>query len=252
MGNEMADQDNITPPPADNPGDELSIDQAELDAMMAAMQGNAPDAPPADAPSPAETVPPAAEAGAEDVMRIDPAELAAAVNDLNGDADGTGADADTAAAALRDEMAAAIAAEQAAAAPASSRPSRPPPAAAPAEPARPAVLGGQINHIAPDSAQPFSLPDLDDPAEAGQLSALNLLDDVELNVKIELGRTELYIEEVLELGVGSVVELNKLAGDPVDIFVNEQLIARGEVLVLNDNFCVRINDILAPVAEVEH
>jgi flagellar motor switch protein FliN/FliY len=61
----------------------------------------------------------------------------------------------------------------------------------------------------------------------------------------------MYIEDVLRLGVGSVVELDKLAGDPVDIFVNDRLVARGEVLVLNENFCVRINDILSPAPGVE-
>src|SRR6185295_11068240 len=75
---------------------------------------------------------------------------------------------------------------------------------------------------------------------------LHSLQDVELDLRIELGRTELLIEEVLELKEGSVVPLNKLAGDPVDILVNGRLIARGEVLVLNDNFCVRVAEILAP------
>ncbi|HUO09984.1 MAG TPA: flagellar motor switch protein FliN [Phycisphaerae bacterium] len=74
--------------------------------------------------------------------------------------------------------------------------------------------------------------------------AIDLLKDVDLNVKIELGRTRMLIEDVLKLAEGSVVELDKLAGDPVDIFVNEQLVARGEVLVLNENFCVRINEII--------
>jgi flagellar motor switch protein FliN/FliY len=66
-------------------------------------------------------------------------------------------------------------------------------------------------------------------------------------VKIELGRTRMLVEDVLRLGEGSVVELDKLAGDPVDVYVNDRRVARGEVLVLNDNFCVRINEILAPV-----
>jgi len=65
-------------------------------------------------------------------------------------------------------------------------------------------------------------------------------------MQIELGRTELLIEEVLKLKEGSVVPLDKLAGDPVDIIVNGRLIARGEVLVLNDNFCVRVAEILTP------
>ena len=74
---------------------------------------------------------------------------------------------------------------------------------------------------------------------------IELLEDVGLDVKIELGRSRMVVEDVLRLGEGSVVELDKLAGDPVDVFVNNQLVARGEVLVLNDNFCVRINDIIS-------
>lgn len=77
-------------------------------------------------------------------------------------------------------------------------------------------------------------------------AALDSLEDVELDLRIELGRAELLIEEVLELREGSVVPLDKLAGDPVDILVNGQLVARGEVLVLNDNFCVRVAEILTP------
>lgn len=82
-------------------------------------------------------------------------------------------------------------------------------------------------------------------------SAIGLLDDVELEVKIELGRTQMYIEDVLRLGVGSVIELNKLAGDHVDVYINDRLVAHGEVLVLNENLCVRINDIVSPIPEFE-
>src|ERR1700743_2308772 len=79
--------------------------------------------------------------------------------------------------------------------------------------------------------------------------AIDLLKDVDLNAKIELAPTKMLFEAVFKLPEGSVVELDKLAGDPVDIFVNEQLVARGEVLVLNDNFCVRVNEIVAGVKE---
>lgn len=97
-------------------------------------------------------------------------------------------------------------------------------------------------------AVPFDIPELpthDDGAVASQ--AIDLLRDVELNVRIELGRTRMLVEDVLRLNEGSVVELDKLAGDPVDVLVNNRLVARGEVLVLNDNFCVRINEIVAKV-----
>lgn len=95
--------------------------------------------------------------------------------------------------------------------------------------------------------QPFELPAFDKLQVDKQAKAISLLADVNLNVKIELGRTRLSVEDVLRLSEGSVVELDKLAGDPVDVYVNERHVARGEVLVLNDNFCVRINEILAPV-----
>lgn len=80
---------------------------------------------------------------------------------------------------------------------------------------------------------------------------IDMLGDVDLDVTIELGRTEMLVEDVLRLAGGSVVELNKLAGDPVDVYVNGRLVARGEVLVLNDNFCIRISEILADVQEAD-
>lgn len=92
----------------------------------------------------------------------------------------------------------------------------------------------------------FEVPGLTRPADDRTPEGINLLDDVALNVKIELGRTRMLVEDVLRLGEGSVVELDKLAGDPVDVYVNDRPVARGEVLVLNDNFCVRINEILSP------
>ena len=98
-------------------------------------------------------------------------------------------------------------------------------------------------------ATPFEFQPFDDSAAPGAPGAPSNLKDVELDLRIELGRTELLIDEVLKLREGSVVALDKLAGDPVDILVNGRLIARGEVLVLNDNFCVRIAEILAPALE---
>jgi flagellar motor switch protein FliN/FliY len=90
-----------------------------------------------------------------------------------------------------------------------------------------------------------------DPDTSADLAAIGLLDDVELEVKIELGRAQMYIEDVLRLGVGSVIELDKLAGDPVDVYINDRLVARGEVLVLNENLCVRINEIVNSVQEAD-
>ena len=95
----------------------------------------------------------------------------------------------------------------------------------------------------------FNLPSFSKVLPNVPSGAIDLLRDVDLNVKIELGRTKMLIEDVLKLAEGSVVELDKLAGDPVDVFVNDQLVARGEVLVLNDNFCVRINEIVTTTEE---
>ncbi|MGB9623527.1 MAG: flagellar motor switch protein FliN [Phycisphaerae bacterium] len=104
---------------------------------------------------------------------------------------------------------------------------------------------------APAGVAPLELPNLLDEGERSpDTRNIDLLRDVDLHVKIELGRTRMFVEDVLRLGPGSVVELDKLAGDPVDVLVNERLVARGEVLVLNDNFCVRINEILPAVEDV--
>lgn len=103
----------------------------------------------------------------------------------------------------------------------------------------------------PTGATPFALPKFTPNLTPQQARAIDLLSDVSLNVKIELGRTRMLVEDVLRLSDGAVVELDKLAGDPVDIFVNNRPIARGEVLVLNDAFCVRINEIVQSVSEAE-
>jgi flagellar motor switch protein FliN len=93
--------------------------------------------------------------------------------------------------------------------------------------------------------KPFQLKDFAGAPASKEVATLALVRDVELDVKIELGRTQMYLDDVLRLHKGSVVPLDKLAGDPVDIFVNGRLIARGEVLVLNDNFCVRVAELVA-------
>lgn len=99
----------------------------------------------------------------------------------------------------------------------------------------------------PPSVSHFRLPDFSPSPSSTENATLDLIRDVELDLRIELGRTQMYLEDVLKLRRGSVVPLDKLAGDPVDIFVNGRLIARGEVLVLNDNFCVRVAELIAGV-----
>jgi flagellar motor switch protein FliN/FliY len=103
-----------------------------------------------------------------------------------------------------------------------------------------AAIGGP-----PAGVTAFRLPEFGGTPASGEAATLDLISDVELDLKIELGRTHMYLEDVLKLRKGSVVPLDKLAGDPVDIFVNGRLVARGEVLVLNDNFCVRVAELIA-------
>jgi flagellar motor switch protein FliN/FliY len=74
---------------------------------------------------------------------------------------------------------------------------------------------------------------------------LDLLLDVPLELSVELGRTRMTIQDLLGLGPGSVIELDKIAGEPLDILVNDRLVARGEAVVVNDKFGVRITDIVS-------
>jgi flagellar motor switch protein FliN/FliY len=79
---------------------------------------------------------------------------------------------------------------------------------------------------------------------------IDLLMDVELRLTAELGQTRLTIREILELGAGSIVELNRLAGEPVDITVNNTLIAKGEVVVVDEKFGIRVLDVVSPSKRV--
>ncbi|MCH8275572.1 MAG: flagellar motor switch protein FliN [Armatimonadetes bacterium] len=84
------------------------------------------------------------------------------------------------------------------------------------------------------------------PAEREPSTDLRILMDIPLEVSVELGRTSLLIQDVVDLTSGSIVELEKAAGEPVDVLVNGRLVARGEVVVIEDNFGVRITEILSP------
>jgi flagellar motor switch protein FliN/FliY len=97
----------------------------------------------------------------------------------------------------------------------------------------------------PPGVKPFEFKSFEGSGAANDTAPLDLLRDVQLDLKIELGRTHMQLEDVLRLKQGSVVTLDKLAGDPVDVYANGRLIARGEVLVLNDNFCVRVAELIS-------
>ncbi|WP_166805761.1 flagellar motor switch phosphatase FliY [Jeotgalibacillus sp. R-1-5s-1] len=107
----------------------------------------------------------------------------------------------------------------------------------------------QLNRERPASTvdvQPAQFSQFDSPGlSAGESRNLNLLLDIPLSVTVELGRTKRSVQEILELTSGSIIELDKLAGEPVDILVNNRLIAKGEVVVIEENFGVRLTDIVS-------
>lgn len=80
---------------------------------------------------------------------------------------------------------------------------------------------------------------------------LQFILDIPLQLTVELGRTSLLVRDVLQLNQGAVVELSKLAGEPLDVFVNSKLVARGEAVVVNEKFGVRLVDVVSPNERVE-
>ena len=97
----------------------------------------------------------------------------------------------------------------------------------------------------PAGVESFRFEDFSGTPASTSEATIDLVRDVEMDLTIELGRTHMYLEDLLRLRKGAVVPLDKMAGDPVEIYVNGRLIARGEVLVLNDNFCVRVAELVA-------
>lgn len=97
------------------------------------------------------------------------------------------------------------------------------------------------------SAQRASFPELRPEAgNAGDPNQLDLVMDIPVTLSVELGRTKIQIRELLQLAQGSVVDLDRLAGEPMDVLVNGFLIARGEVVLVNDKFGIRLTDIVSP------
>ncbi len=105
-------------------------------------------------------------------------------------------------------------------------------------------------------AQAPDLTDVSAPAEVAAAPGdhernLSLILDIPLKVTVELGRTRMVVSELLNLGQGSVIELSKLAGEPMEVLVNGKLVARGEAVVVNEKFGVRLTDIISPTERVE-
>ena len=98
----------------------------------------------------------------------------------------------------------------------------------------------------PQSVSNVEFQHLSEPASIEETKNIDMLLDVNLPVAIELGRTKMSISNILALGPGSIVELAKLAGEPVDLLVNQRIVAKGEVVVIDENFGVRITQLLTP------
>jgi len=102
-----------------------------------------------------------------------------------------------------------------------------------------------------DSAGAASFDELTDDSIPGTDVNLDVVLDIPVNLSMEIGRTKISIRNLLQLNQGSVVELERLAGEPMDVLVNGTLIARGEVVVVNEKFGIRLTDIISPAERVK-
>lgn len=118
---------------------------------------------------------------------------------------------------------------------------------APASTAPDATAPGQprVAAVKKMDARPASFNALTD-ENAGTVGNINMVLDIPITVSVELGRTRMMVKELLQLGQGTVVELDKLAGEPMEILVNGSLIARGEAVVVNEKFGIKLTDIVSP------
>jgi flagellar motor switch protein FliN/FliY len=91
----------------------------------------------------------------------------------------------------------------------------------------------------------------DDALNKLKVQNLDFILDIPLKVSVELGRAKVIIKDLLQLGQGSVLELDKLAGEPLEVLVNGKLVARGEVVVVNEKFGIRLTDIISPLERIE-
>ncbi len=91
-----------------------------------------------------------------------------------------------------------------------------------------------------------------DPGSEADMKNLEFLLDIPLQVSVEVGRTRILIKDLLELQEGSILELDKLAGEPLDVYVNSRLIARGEAVLVKDKFGIRLTDVVSPAERIEN
>ncbi len=115
-----------------------------------------------------------------------------------------------------------------------------------------AAMGGMGGAAAanPGGGAPAGAP-MGGAKSAPPVQSLDFILDIPLKVTVELGRTKMAIRDILQLAQGSVVELSKFAGEPLEVLVNDKLVARGEVVVVNEKFGIRLTDIISPVERIE-
>ena len=112
-------------------------------------------------------------------------------------------------------------------------------------------MGMGMPNLGPTNVQPVQFPNLMQPnIGAHEAGNIGLIMDVSMEMTVELGRTRKLIKEILAMGEGTIIELDKLAGEPVDILVNHKLIAKGEVVVIDENFGVRVTEIVSPMERI--
>jgi len=205
--------------------DSDQVGQDEIEALLRQAQDSGGDAAPPPEPEPA--------APEEDASSVDQAEIEALLN---------GGAMPAAPAAQAPPAATEMAAPSAGASPVS--PNDIELLLNKAEQALESIDQAEPQTVLPPGIRNFDFEKFGGTAANTESATLELMRDVQLDMTIELGRTHMQLEELLKLKQGAVVPLDKLAGDPADIYVNGRLVARGEVLVLNDNFCIRVAELI--------
>jgi flagellar motor switch protein FliN/FliY len=114
------------------------------------------------------------------------------------------------------------------------------------------MMGQQMGQQMGPNVQSVQFPNLSGGVEPSEQGNISLLMDVYMEMTVELGRTKKLIKEILGMGEGTIIELDKLAGEPVDILVNHKLIAKGEVVVIDENFGVRVTEIVSTMERINN
>ena len=113
------------------------------------------------------------------------------------------------------------------------------------------VQSGSDKQAAKQKSEPTHSPKKPDSSDGKLTGNMDFLLDIPLEISVELGRTKILINELLKLGQGSVIELSKLAGETLEILANQKLVARGEVVVVNEKYGVRLTEIISPIERIE-